>query len=164
MRTNMVCCKGTTKHCFINQEGRPLSLKQACPEIHDILRKGKNAPFPPSLSNVRISRSASSSTTVRRSTTSPFSLAAVAALASPSLNYLRMAHFGETMIIDVSVEEYNGIKLTLAYEVANIEPSFNVIFMFLPSPYFFFTSYLLPMLYAIYHGSRGTPALCSHIG
>lgn len=39
MRTDMVYCKGTTKHCFINQEGRPLSLKQACPEIHEILRK-----------------------------------------------------------------------------------------------------------------------------
>ena len=39
MRTDMVCCKGTTKHCFINRDGRPLSLKQACPEIHEMFRQ-----------------------------------------------------------------------------------------------------------------------------
>jgi len=38
--TGMVHCRGTTKHCFINREGRPLSLKQACPEIHAMLIEG----------------------------------------------------------------------------------------------------------------------------
>ena len=33
-KTGMVHCRGTSKHCFINRDGRPLSLKQACPEIH----------------------------------------------------------------------------------------------------------------------------------
>lgn len=39
-RTDMVHCRGTSKHCFINREGRPLSLKQACIEIHDMFNKG----------------------------------------------------------------------------------------------------------------------------
>ena len=33
-KTGMVHCRGTSKHCFINRDGRPLSLQQACPEIH----------------------------------------------------------------------------------------------------------------------------------
>ncbi len=33
--TGMVHCKGTSMHCFIDQSGRPLSLKQACPEFHE---------------------------------------------------------------------------------------------------------------------------------
>ena len=39
-RTDMVHCRGTSKHCFINREGRPLSLKQACIEFHDMFNKG----------------------------------------------------------------------------------------------------------------------------
>ena len=39
-RTEMVHCRGTSKHCFINREGRPLSLKQACIEFHDVFNKG----------------------------------------------------------------------------------------------------------------------------
>lgn len=39
-QTGMVHCKGVTKHCFINQEGRPLSLKQACPEFHEMFGRG----------------------------------------------------------------------------------------------------------------------------
>lgn len=39
-RTDMVHCRGTSKHCFINREGRPLSLKQACIELHNVLNKG----------------------------------------------------------------------------------------------------------------------------
>ena len=38
-RTEMVHCRGTSKHCFINREGRPLSLKQACIEFHDVFNK-----------------------------------------------------------------------------------------------------------------------------
>ncbi len=33
--TEMVHCKGTSTHCFIDKDGRPLSLKQACPEFHE---------------------------------------------------------------------------------------------------------------------------------
>lgn len=39
-RTDMVHCRGTTKHCFINRDGRPLSLKQACIEFHNMFNKG----------------------------------------------------------------------------------------------------------------------------
>ena len=39
-RTEMVHCRGPSKHCFINREGRPLSLKQACIEFHDVFNKG----------------------------------------------------------------------------------------------------------------------------
>lgn len=35
-RSGMVHCRGTTKHCFINREGKPISLKQACLEIHNL--------------------------------------------------------------------------------------------------------------------------------
>ena len=38
-RTGMVHCKGITKHCFINQEGRPLSLRHSCKEIHELFSK-----------------------------------------------------------------------------------------------------------------------------
>ena len=31
--------------------------------------------------------------------------------------YLRMVHFGDTVLISVKVKEYNGIKLTIGYEV-----------------------------------------------
>ena len=31
--------------------------------------------------------------------------------------YLRMVHFGDTVAVSVKVKEYNGIKLTLVYEV-----------------------------------------------
>ncbi len=37
--TNMVHCKGTSMHCFIDKDGRPLSLKQACPEFHEMFMK-----------------------------------------------------------------------------------------------------------------------------
>ncbi len=39
-KTQMVHCRGTSKHCFINQEGKPLSLKQACPEFHAMFMQG----------------------------------------------------------------------------------------------------------------------------
>lgn len=39
-RTDMVHCRGTSKHCFISRDGRPLSLKQACAEFHDMFNKG----------------------------------------------------------------------------------------------------------------------------
>ena len=39
-RTDMVHCRGTSKHCFINRDGRPLSLKQACIEFHNMFNKG----------------------------------------------------------------------------------------------------------------------------
>lgn len=38
-KTQMVHCRGLTKHCFINQEAKPLSLKQACLEFHDMFAK-----------------------------------------------------------------------------------------------------------------------------
>lgn len=39
-KTEMVHCSGVTKHCFINKEGKPLSLKQACPEFHNMFASG----------------------------------------------------------------------------------------------------------------------------
>ena len=39
-KTGMVHCSGVTKHCFINKEGKPLSLKQACPEFHNMFAAG----------------------------------------------------------------------------------------------------------------------------
>lgn len=44
--TGELRCTGKTHHCFLNREGRPLSLKKAKPEWHEILsacaRAGKN--------------------------------------------------------------------------------------------------------------------------
>ena len=39
-KTGMVHCSGVTKHCFINKEGKPLSLQQACPEFHNLFALG----------------------------------------------------------------------------------------------------------------------------
>lgn len=39
-KTKMVHCRGTSKHCFISREGRPVSLKQACPKFHDMFTEG----------------------------------------------------------------------------------------------------------------------------
>lgn len=39
-KTQMVHCRGTSKHCFISREGRPVSLKQACPKFHDMFTEG----------------------------------------------------------------------------------------------------------------------------
>ena len=39
-RTGMVHCRGTSKHCFINRQGKPLSLKQSCIEIHNLFAEG----------------------------------------------------------------------------------------------------------------------------
>lgn len=39
-KTGMVHCKGTSKHCFINKEGKPLSLKQAHPGFHQMFMQG----------------------------------------------------------------------------------------------------------------------------
>lgn len=33
-RTGMIHCSGTTKHCFLNEKGRPISLKKDCAEFH----------------------------------------------------------------------------------------------------------------------------------
>lgn len=32
--TGMVHCRGLTKHCFLNEKGRPVSLKKDYPDIH----------------------------------------------------------------------------------------------------------------------------------
>lgn len=37
--TSMVQCKGVTKHCFLNEQGRPISLKKSYPEIHELFEK-----------------------------------------------------------------------------------------------------------------------------
>lgn len=38
--TQMVHSRGTTKHCFIDRNGRPLSLKQAHPKFHQMFMDG----------------------------------------------------------------------------------------------------------------------------
>lgn len=39
-KTQMVHCRGTTKHCFINREGKPLSLKHSSPQFHNMFQAG----------------------------------------------------------------------------------------------------------------------------
>lgn len=39
-KTEMVHCRGTSKHCFINKEGTPLSLKRAHQEFHQMFMEG----------------------------------------------------------------------------------------------------------------------------
>ena len=38
--TGMVHCRGMSKHCFIKRDGKPLSLKQSCPEFHNMFMQG----------------------------------------------------------------------------------------------------------------------------
>ena len=35
-KTGMIHCRGLTKHCFLNQKGRPISLKKEFKDIHDM--------------------------------------------------------------------------------------------------------------------------------
>lgn len=46
-RTGKVHCKGSSRHCFLDRTGRPLALKQSCPEIHTLfmnaLESGRKA-------------------------------------------------------------------------------------------------------------------------
>lgn len=37
--TGKARCDGRTSHCFINQAGRPVSLKKALPEYHQLVEK-----------------------------------------------------------------------------------------------------------------------------
>ena len=39
-KTQRICCRGTTKHCFLDREGKFLSLKQACLEGHQMFTQG----------------------------------------------------------------------------------------------------------------------------
>ena len=39
-KTGKVHCKGSSKHCFLDSSGIPLSLKQSCPQIHELFLKG----------------------------------------------------------------------------------------------------------------------------
>ena len=39
-RTHRVHCRGLTRHCFISDAGKPLSLKQACPKFHNLFAQG----------------------------------------------------------------------------------------------------------------------------
>ncbi len=40
-KTGMVHCRGLTKHCFLNDSGRPVSLKKDFPDFHEMFM---NAP------------------------------------------------------------------------------------------------------------------------
>lgn len=37
--TGQVRCTGESKHCFLNAEGRPISLKRSFPKIHKLFEK-----------------------------------------------------------------------------------------------------------------------------
>ncbi len=37
--TGKVHCRGSSKHCFLSRDGRPLSLKQANPKLHALFEK-----------------------------------------------------------------------------------------------------------------------------
>ena len=39
-KTNMVHCKGLSRHCFLNEAGRPISLKREYPEYHQMFLNG----------------------------------------------------------------------------------------------------------------------------
>ncbi|MDD3141533.1 MAG: acyl-CoA thioesterase [Lachnospiraceae bacterium] len=39
-KTEMVHCKGTTKHCFLKEDGKPISLKKECIDFHNMFHKG----------------------------------------------------------------------------------------------------------------------------
>lgn len=41
-KTKMVHCTGTTKHCFLNKEGKPISLKHTAPDFHEMFQAGLN--------------------------------------------------------------------------------------------------------------------------
>ena len=38
--TGMVHCRGVTKHCFLNEKGRPVFLKKKHPRLHKMFLKG----------------------------------------------------------------------------------------------------------------------------
>lgn len=40
--TGVIRCVGQSTHCFLDQEGRPISLKRSHPDIHDIFVKMNN--------------------------------------------------------------------------------------------------------------------------
>lgn len=40
--TGTVRCTGESRHCFLDEQGRPVSLKRTHPEIHDIFVKMNN--------------------------------------------------------------------------------------------------------------------------
>lgn len=40
LKTGKVHCRGVSRHCFLDTNGRPLALKQSCPEIHELFMKG----------------------------------------------------------------------------------------------------------------------------
>lgn len=42
-KTGKVHCRGISKHCFLDKSGRPLALKQSCPQVHDLFREGLEA-------------------------------------------------------------------------------------------------------------------------
>lgn len=42
LETGLVYCKGKTKHCFLNEKGRPLSLKKSCPSFHEMFEQVLN--------------------------------------------------------------------------------------------------------------------------
>lgn len=37
--TGMIHCKGVTRHCFLNEKGRPIYLKKNYPEIHKLFER-----------------------------------------------------------------------------------------------------------------------------
>lgn len=39
-KTDAVHCRGITKHCFLNRQGRPISLKKNCIEFHELFISG----------------------------------------------------------------------------------------------------------------------------
>ena len=41
-QNNILCTTGTSKHCFINKDGKPVSLKKIKPEYDQLFKKVKN--------------------------------------------------------------------------------------------------------------------------
>lgn len=35
--TGAICCEATSSHCFVNRQGRPVSLKKSCPKMHEVM-------------------------------------------------------------------------------------------------------------------------------
>ena len=51
----------------------------------------------------------------------------ISPILSVEADYLRMVYYGDTVSIDAYIKEYNGIKLTVGYEVKTIEQEWFIV-------------------------------------
>ncbi|MBR1529980.1 MAG: acyl-CoA thioesterase [Oscillospiraceae bacterium] len=39
LKTNELACRGTTMHCFLDQDGKPVRMKREFPHFHNLMRE-----------------------------------------------------------------------------------------------------------------------------